>query len=78
LFAAGPLLSLLLLGINFIRTKSVHLWIGLLLCLGAIAFPVSRIPGLELTAHIADVFLLIPSVYMGINFLIKPTSTFAN
>ena len=78
LFAAGPLLSLLLLGINLIRTKTVHLWIGLLFCLGAIAFPLSRIPRIELVAHIADVLLLIPSVYIGINFLIKPSASFAS
>ena len=77
LFATGPLfpLSLLLLGINFIRTKTVHLWIGLLFCLGAIAFPLSRIPRIEFVAHIADVLLLIPSVYIGINFLIKPNTS---
>ena len=78
LFAAGPLLNLLLLGINFIRTKTVHLWIGLLFCLGAIAFPLSRIPGIQLVAHIADVLLLIPSVYIGVHFLIKPNASFAS
>lgn len=80
LFAAGPLfpLSLLLLGINLIRTKTVHLWIGLLFCLGAIAFPLSRIPRIELVAHIADVLLLIPSVYTGINFMNKPNTSFAS
>jgi hypothetical protein len=73
LFAAGPLfpLSILLLGINLVRTKSVHVVIGVLLCFAAIAFPLSRVQRIEMVAHIADVLLLIPTVYLGINFLNK-------
>jgi hypothetical protein len=71
LFAAGPLfpLSVLLLGINLVRTKSVHVVIGVMLCLGAIAFPLRRVQRIEIIAHIADVLLLIPTVYLGLNFL---------
>jgi len=73
LFAAGPLfpLSILLLGINLVRTKTVHVVIGMLLCSGAIAFPLSRIQRIEIIAHIADVLLIIPTVYLGTNFLSK-------
>jgi len=73
LFAAGPLfpLSILLLGINLVRTKSVHVVIGMLLCFAAIVFPLSRIQRTEMVAHIADVLLLMPTVYLGINFLNK-------
>lgn len=71
LFAAGPLfpLSILLLGIQLIRAKAVMVWIGILFCLGAIAFPVSRIPRVELIAHIADFLLLVPAAYVGIVFM---------
>jgi len=71
LFVAGPLfpLSILLLGINLVRTKTVHVRIGLLLCIAAIVFPLSRIQRIETAAHIADALLLIPTVYLGLNFL---------
>jgi len=71
LFAAGPLfpLSILLLGINLVRTRTVHMWIGLMLCFAAIAFPLSRIPRIEMVAHIADVLLLIPTAYLGFSLL---------
>lgn len=71
LFAAGPLfpLSILLLGINLVRTKTVHVVIGMLLCFAALAFPLSRIQRIETVAHVADALLLIPTVYLGISFL---------
>jgi hypothetical protein len=67
LFWPGPLfpLSLLVLAINLTRTKTVPLWAGLLLALGAIAFPVSRIPRIEWIAHSVDLLLLIPAAYLG-------------
>ncbi len=51
------------------RTRTIHIWVGLLLCLGAITFPLSRIPRIEMVAHIADILFLIPVVYLGIDFL---------
>lgn len=73
LFATGPLfpLSLLILGINLLRKKAVPVWVGILLCIGAIAFPSSRIPRIEWIAHIADVLLLIPTVAVGFILLKK-------
>jgi len=70
LFLGGPLfpLSILLLGINLVRTKSVKQWAGILLCLASIAFPLSRIPRIELIAHAADILFLIPCLHMGIAF----------
>ena len=66
-FWPGPLfpLSLLILGAMLIRTKSIPLWAGLLICLAAIAFPVSRIPRIDLAAHAADVLMLVPLAYIG-------------
>jgi hypothetical protein len=66
-FWPGPLfpLSLLILGAMLIRTRSIPLWTGLLICIAAIAFPVSRIPRIDLLAHLADVLLLVPLAYTG-------------
>jgi len=67
----GPLfpLSLLVLGINLTRSKLVPLWAGILLSVGAIAFPLSRIPRIDLIAHGVDILLFIPAAYLGWNFL---------
>lgn len=72
LFWPGPLfpLSLLVLGIVLIRQKKVEVWLGILLCLGAIAFPLSRIPRIESIAHAVDVLLAIPLVVIGYKELI--------
>ena len=73
LFGSGPLfpLSLLVLGINLLLKRSVPVWIGILFCLAAIAFPLSRIPRIEWIAHMADVAMLIPSVAMAGQILRK-------
>jgi hypothetical protein len=72
LFWPGPLfpLSLLVLGILLIRRKKVDLWLGILLCLGAIAFPLSRIPRIENIAHAVDIVLAIPLVIIGYKELV--------
>lgn len=72
LFWPGPLfpLSLLVLGIVLIRRKKVDLWLGILLCLGAIAFPLSRIPRMESIAHAVDFLLAIPLVIIGYKELV--------
>jgi hypothetical protein len=62
-------LSLLILGAMLIRTKSLPLWAGLLICVAAIAFPVSRIPRISLVAHVADVLMLVPLAYAGLGLL---------
>jgi hypothetical protein len=50
---------------------SVPVWIGILFCLAAIAFPLSRIPRIEWMAHIADPAMLIPSAAMAWQMLRK-------
>ena len=71
LFWPGPLfpLSLLVLGINLIRSKSIEWWVGVLICLSAIVFPLSRIPRIPFIAHFANALLLIPMLYIGWHFL---------
>ena len=61
-WAGGPAfpLSLLILGIVLTSTKTVELWVGISIALAGVLFPLSRIPRIELIAHIADAFMLIP------------------
>ena len=79
LFWSGPFfpLSLLILGINLLRKKVVPAWTAVLICLGAIAFPLSRIPRIETVAHVADILLVIPLLYIGLQYLLnrQPLST---
>src|SRR5678815_712480 len=64
LFGSGPLfpVSILVLGINFMMKRSVPIWMSILFCMAAVAFPLSRIPRIEWIAHIADLAMTIPSV----------------
>jgi hypothetical protein len=52
-------LSLILLGINLIRTRSVELWVGILLIIAAVGFPISRIPREPIIAHLDNLLLLV-------------------
>jgi hypothetical protein len=69
LFWSGPAfpLSLLILGIMMIIRKVQPPWIGILIVVGAIAFPASRISRVEWIAHAADVILLVPLLVLYIN-----------
>jgi hypothetical protein len=75
LFQAGPLapLSLIVLGIVLMKTKTVDFRIVLLILLGGIAFPISRILRIEWAAHVADLLLLIPLSVLGIKILAHRT-----
>ena len=67
LFQTGPLapLSLLILGIVMLRTKTVDAFIAILIITGAILFPVSRISRTDWIAHVCDIFLLVPLSILG-------------
>jgi len=71
LFGSGPLfpLSVLILGLMLIVNKVISIWIALLLCVGAILFPVSRILRVEWLAHIADIIFFIPCCSVAIEML---------
>lgn len=71
LFQTGPLapLSLLVLGIILLKTKSTDSFIAILLITGAILFPVGRIMRIEWIAHICDVVLLVPLSVLGLKIL---------
>ena len=78
LFQAGPLapLSLGVLGMVMFFTKVVDWKIAMLITLGGILFPLSRISRVELIAHIADTVQLIPMTVLGIT-LMKNRKTLA-
>jgi hypothetical protein len=71
LFQTGPLapLSLLVLGIVLLRTKSADVFVAILIITGAILFPVSRILRVEWVAHVCDIFLLVPLSVLGLKIL---------
>lgn len=72
LFWPGPLfpLSLLVLTIVLTLKRVTPVCVGVLMCAGAIAFPVSRIPRIELIAHISDLLLIIPLAYIGVRYFL--------
>jgi len=62
-------ISLLLLSVGLFRTRVVPVWVAVLLGIGAIAFPAGHIGESQLTAHIAELLLLIPLVWIGLHCL---------
>jgi len=64
-------LCLIVLGINLIRTKSTELWIGILLVIAAIGFPLSRIPREPMIAHFDNVLLIISHTLIAIKIIKK-------
>ena len=61
LWIPGPVmpLSLFALGAVLGRKRLVPLWTAALLCAGALAFPLSRIPRVDLVANLADAVLVV-------------------
>jgi hypothetical protein len=76
LYWSGPAfpLSMLVLGIFLIYRRLVSPLTGILLMLGAIAFPLSRISRTEWIAHVAD-FVLLAGVGLFILGRPRPTSS---
>ncbi|MEE6263479.1 hypothetical protein [Plantactinospora sonchi] len=78
-WTAGPLFPLVLfaLGAVLARLRAAPLPVAALLCLGALAFPLSRITREASIAHVADLLLLLPFLYLGVRALrerARPTS----
>jgi hypothetical protein len=73
LFWPGPLfpLSLLVLGVNLLRKGLVPIWTSVLICLGSLLFPVSRIARMETIAHFADSLLFAPLSYLGLRYVLS-------
>lgn len=68
LFLPGILfpLSLLVLGVQLLRMKKVSKLAGVLLCLAAVGFPLSRMPRIDLLAHLDNVLLLASHVLIAV------------
>jgi hypothetical protein len=66
----GPLFpaALFALGAGLARTRLLPLGVALLMCAGAILFPVSRIPRAEWIAHVIDLVLLVPFLFAAITW----------
>jgi hypothetical protein len=66
-FAPGLLFPLMLLvfGVALARAKEIPLWCGTLLCLGGVAFPLSRIPHIQWVASGADLVILVPLLWLA-------------
>ncbi len=62
-------LSLLVLGVILIRTKSIELWIGILFIIAAIGFPLSRIPREPIVAHLDNLLLLISHTLIALKIV---------
>ncbi len=73
IFWPGPLfpLTLLVLGLIYLYTKTTPAWVALLLAAGGIAFPLSRILRIEWIAHVADLLLFVPVLYLGFQLLTR-------
>jgi len=56
---------MVLLGLSLARGRLVPVWSALMLALGGVAFPASRITRIEAIGHLADVVLLVPSIYLA-------------
>ena len=71
LFATGPIfpLSLFILAIQWLRTRTVPASMAILFGFGALLFPLSRIIRINWLAHGVDLLLLIPMMYIGFIFL---------
>ena len=71
LFWSGPLapLSLILLGVLYLRNKTTKSWVAIMLIVGGLAFPASRISRNEWLAHLAEIALLIPLCYLAMQIL---------
>jgi hypothetical protein len=70
---SGPAfpISILILGIMLSVKKAVPVWCGILLSLGGLLFPVSRILRIESVAHVVDLLMLIPAWYIAAVILTK-------
>lgn len=71
LFLPGALfpLSIIVLGIQLIRNKCVNTWLGVLLIIAGIGFPLSRIPRIDWIAHADNALLIVSHLLIAIKGL---------
>lgn len=58
-------LNFILTAIVLGRVKALPIWAASLMALGAVLFPASRIPRIELLAHLSDLLMLVPMLWLG-------------
>jgi hypothetical protein len=71
LFMPGAMfpISVIVLAVMLIRHKRIPNWVGIMLLLGTVAFPVSRIPRITLVGLLADLLMAAPLIYLGLQRL---------
>ncbi len=62
-------ISMVILSAGLFRTGVVPKWVAIMLGLGAIAFPLGRIPDIRMLQHLADLLLLVPMWWIALRFL---------
>ncbi|MFI6077147.1 hypothetical protein ACIA5C_37000 [Actinoplanes sp. NPDC051343] len=67
-WTCGPLfpISMFVLGLVMAKMRAAPLPAGIMISLGAVVFPLSRITREASIAHLADLFLLVPFLYLGL------------
>ena len=72
-FLPGALapLSWLILGVLFVIQKKIPLWLGLVIAVAAVGFPLSRIPRILWLAHLDNALLLFGMVILAFKLYIK-------
>ncbi|MFG1837289.1 hypothetical protein ACGFH8_02485 [Micromonospora sp. NPDC049175] len=75
-WTCGPLfpVSLFVLGLVLARVRAAPLPVGIMVSLGAVVFPLSRITREASIAHLADLFLLLPFLYLGLRSMTRDSS----
>ncbi|GAA3436165.1 hypothetical protein GCM10018954_057740 [Kutzneria kofuensis] len=64
---AGPMFpaALVLTGIGLLLAREAPRWVGALVCLGGLVFPVGQILRIEWVASGVDLLLLVPFAYLA-------------
>lgn len=80
LWLPGPTfpLSLLVFGVILGWTRTSPGWVAVLLCLAAIAFPLSRVVRLDWVAYIADLLMVLPFCHLAWRAWQRPVATTAS
>jgi hypothetical protein len=64
---AGPMFpaALVLTGVGLLLARAVPRWVGLLVCVGGLAFPAAQITRVEWVASGVDLLLLVPFAFLA-------------
>ncbi len=62
-------ISLIIFGIGLMRYKVIPVWLGVLLSVAGICFPVGRVPGDPILTHAADALLIIAMSVLALKYM---------